>query len=66
MHTRLKSRNCLFLFVRTHQQLQQHCMVAGTHSAANDIDIALRGADNSLQFGNVVDIHGIERSFSAR
>jgi hypothetical protein len=56
----------LFLFVRSHQQLQQYCMVAGTQSAANESDAVLRGADESRQYCNVVDIHAIERSSSAR
>jgi len=41
-------------------------MVAGTHTAANDMDIAVRGTDNLPQFSKVVDIHSIKRSSSAQ
>ena len=66
MPTRLTARNCLFLFVRTHQQLQYYCEVAETRHAANDSGLAVRGAGESPRIGNVVAIHPLQRSSSAR
>jgi hypothetical protein len=54
------------LFVRTHQQLQHYCVLAETRHAANDSGLKLRGAGDSPLAGNVVAIHPLQRSSSAR
>jgi hypothetical protein len=66
MPTQLTARSCLFLFVRTHQQLQHYCKLAETSHAANDSGLKLRGAGDSSLTGNVVAIHPNQRSSSAR
>jgi hypothetical protein len=52
----------LFLLVRTHRQLQQHCKVAETRDAANESGVALGGAGNSPRIGKVVQIHPDRRA----
>ncbi len=66
MPTQLTARSCLFLLVRTHQQLQCHCRIAETRHAANDSGLKLRGAGEAPRTGKVVAIHPIQRSSSAR
>jgi len=64
--TQLTARSCLFLLVRTHQQLQYHCKIAETIHAANDSGLNLRSVGEAPRTGKVVAIHPIHRSSSAR
>jgi hypothetical protein len=64
--TQLTARSCVFLFVRTHQQLQYYYKIAETRHAANDSGFKLRDAGESPPTGNVVAIHPTQRSSSAR
>jgi len=66
MTTRFSARLSLFLFVRTHRQLQHYFDVAETRRSANQSGLAVRGAGDSQRIGNVIEIHPIKRSSSAR
>jgi len=57
----LTARNCLFLFVRTHRQLQQHCSVGETRRSANDSGRELPDA-GAPRIDKVVEIHPLPLS----
>jgi len=65
MTTQFSARHSLFLFVRTHRQLQYYFGVAETRRSANQSALALRGPVNPQRIGNVVEIHPDRRSSSA-
>ena len=66
MASQLTARNCLFLFVRTHQQLQQHCNVGETRRSANESGLELPGPGESPRIGKVVEIHPLPVSSLVR
>ncbi len=61
MRTPLSARNSLFLFVRTHAQLQRYLQMTETRRAANQSGPGLRGG-KSPRAGTVVEIRPSARS----
>lgn len=66
MAGQLTARNCLFLFVRSHQQLQQHCNVGETRQSANENGLELPDAGGSPRIDKVVEIHPLPLSSLVR
>jgi hypothetical protein len=60
----LSARGSLFLFVRTHRQLEYYFNFKDTHLSANQS--GLRGTYGSPHAANVIEIHPVERARSQR
>jgi hypothetical protein len=60
----LATRGTLFLFVRTHQQVQFYLDLPDSRGAANQSGIA--GSAGCLQAPNVIEIHPVARIHSLR
>ena len=64
MTKHLSARGSLFLFVRTHRQLEYYFNYKDARTAANQS--ALQGAYGSPDTANVIEIHPVERARSQR